>query len=251
MRQRSNGRCGRCGTTLERTDRLLDFQRRARLGHLPLEIAQHDGDARELLTQVIVEISRDARTLLFLRMDQPASEILILLIRLTECRRTLADRHLRTASPGVLDNQAPNQCALKHEERAGPQDVPLVRIPRRRLPKLDDAPRRQACLVDAVAPQLTPIEGIYVRINLMYRNAVRRLTFKHAQCDVGHRTSQYLIPQKASTDCAVAQVYIEPAIDRSVRDRRKLTEGICPVELVAVRVFLQRQVVDDGPLRNA
>jgi hypothetical protein len=50
---------------------------------LPVEIAQHDADARELLTQVIIQISRDPRALLFLRIDQPAGEILILSVRLT------------------------------------------------------------------------------------------------------------------------------------------------------------------------
>ena len=47
---------------------------------LALEPAQHDADAGELLAHVVVQVARDARPLLFLRVDQAAGEILVLFV---------------------------------------------------------------------------------------------------------------------------------------------------------------------------
>ena len=65
---------------------------RSRPAQAMLEAAQHHRQHREPLAEIVVQIAPDARPFRFLRGNQPAGEILILLIALSKLRLAVAQR---------------------------------------------------------------------------------------------------------------------------------------------------------------
>lgn len=78
MRQGPDGLRQRRGSLLKVCDRVPDFAWRMQLANLVLEPAHHDAETGQLLADIIVQLARDARALLFLRVDQAAGQIAIL-----------------------------------------------------------------------------------------------------------------------------------------------------------------------------
>ena len=80
VREIPDGLCERDGALLKRRDGSVNLLLRTRLADLALEATQHDAEAAELLTQVVVQVAGDAGPLGVLRFDQPAGQVLDLLI---------------------------------------------------------------------------------------------------------------------------------------------------------------------------
>ena len=77
----------RGGTLLQRLHRLVGLAQRFGPAQVALEAAQHDADAGHLLAHVVVQVARDPRALRFLRVDQAAGEIAVLLVGSPQLRR--------------------------------------------------------------------------------------------------------------------------------------------------------------------
>jgi hypothetical protein len=123
-----------------------------------LDAAQHDRQSGDLLTQVIVQVACEARTLEFLRVDQPADEVLVLFRDHPVARLALAQGGFDPAPPDALHDQARDEGRLKQHDAHRRNDVVLVLLPYAGLPEPDGAAGGHARFVDAPVLQGPPVK---------------------------------------------------------------------------------------------
>ena len=127
-------------------------------GNGPFHVAQHDRQSGELLTQVVVQVTRDAGALQFLRVDQPAGKVLVLFRNHPVARLALAQGGFDPAPPDALHHEAGDEGRLKQDDASRGNDVVLVLRPYACLPVPDSAARGHVRFVDAPVLQGPPIK---------------------------------------------------------------------------------------------
>ena len=125
VRELANVACQRERLLLQVHKLLLQLLTDAILAQPLLEAAERDRDTRQLLAHVIVQVSGNARALGILRLDQPAGQMLRLLMTLRQCGLALADSvlgvpplgdvHIAADIPGKAAIRAVLRNARRHQ----------------------------------------------------------------------------------------------------------------------------------------
>src|SRR5688572_14815916 len=138
---------------------MVDIRSRVWPDELALEIAQHDRQARQLLAQIVMQLARDPRSLRFLRVDQAASQVLVLRGSRPEALLALAQGTLSAPPTDPLHGQAGDEGTLHGDDQRRAEDVGFVPFPDARLPEQDGAPRWQPGFSDVPRLQLGRVVG--------------------------------------------------------------------------------------------
>src|SRR5918993_4619274 len=150
------------------------------------------------LTDVVVQLSRDASALLLLRCHQPATQI--------RKRALVLAQVVFGASPShAIHQQGANQERLgDYDERAN-DDAPLEAVPDAGLAKPNHAARWQQTLTDAPPLQLARIEHRGPGLSHWCLDARRRFALQDTARDVGGTAAEFVDGQQSAADNAVAQ----------------------------------------------
>src|SRR4029079_1506180 len=115
---------------------------------------------------------------------------------------------------------------LRHERGSYDEDIDVVAIPHRGLPKSDDRSGRHERFADPPPPQLAPVDLVDVQIGRRHRDGVGRLAAKHPQGDGAGRLNLNCLNLQTAADYAVAQCRVHPAVDGRVGYRRDAIQVI-------------------------
>src|SRR5215813_9743695 len=125
------------------------------------------GQQCQALGHIVVQLTRQARALLLLRIDEPAAQ--------------LVGGGFRTPTPVALVQQPGDHDCLHQNHRKGCRDQCTISLPCGRIAKADLASRRQACFADSPPLQLPPVKHRSDDIRLRYGNVRGGLAVQDAQ----------------------------------------------------------------------
>src|SRR5262245_53971607 len=117
----------------------------AGLRELALELTQTDGQRRDLLVQIVMQLASDVFALLLLRDEQPSRKVF-------DPGAAFAQILLRPPAPGALGQQREDQYRFDDTQRDDANDPPFIKLPERGFSEADDAARRQPIFTDSPAP---------------------------------------------------------------------------------------------------
>src|SRR5207249_9165718 len=117
-----------------------------------------DGHERDLLADVVVQLTRDARPFGLLGPEQPPAQIADSIVACAQLCLTSTRQRLGLAALHRLNEQGPDQGGLCQQDRQRADDVGFVALPDAGLAKPDERAGWNARLGDTPALQLPPID---------------------------------------------------------------------------------------------
>jgi hypothetical protein len=129
------------------------------------------GQHGHLLTDVVVQVSSNPRTLVILRMQQPPAQIADSVVAPPQLVLFLQQPLFRLLPSRSLNQQPGDERHLNEQQQNRAHDVKAVPIPDRRLPEPDAHVSGDSRVADAPTPQLPPVDLPHVQIRRNHRDA--------------------------------------------------------------------------------
>src|SRR5262245_60014456 len=139
----------------------------AAIHRMTLRVTGVHGQQCQTLGHIVVQLTRQARALLLLRIDEPAAEVV--------------RGGFRALTPVALVQQPGDHDRLQQNDRKGCRNQRTISLPCGRIAKADLASRRQARFADSPSLQLPPVEHRSDDICLRYGNVRGGLAVQDAQ----------------------------------------------------------------------
>ena len=203
------------GEGLDLRHRVADARRRPRR----LEV---DGEQRQALAHVVVELPRHPPPFLLLSRDETAAEHVQLPVG--------------PAPTGTRSQEAHDRRTLSHEHAERQQQLAGVRFPQGLRLELDGAAGRQRIRWDAPASERPPVEGQDVDVPQNRLDGLRPLTVQDSRRQQAGVASGLRRVEEVPPDGSVAELRPEEAEEGGVRQRRELFDDLRVRVRTSIRV---------------